>query len=233
MMMVTSGSASWSVLARVSRAFLKRADCCLKGSGPSYFDVPSAFSVSTACGKDITKPCGGNDSSGLRSSPLAYSGHISGGRDKSGVCEVPMPSTILAIMSYISTPTISRFGGSAFLYGVGGAQRSHIRTVFRKEAPRRRFTGRRAVAAQWEDSNQPIGADHGPTRTVPTSVSAVASLHARPWRLADAASGAGRHRVTVGAACGVATLGRAVAACDADRPGRFHRTSLAAHPGAH
>src|SRR5437660_7414034 len=83
------------------------------------------------------------------------------------------------------------------------------------------------------DTTPPIGADHGPTRTVPTSVSAVASLHARPRRLADAAPGAGRHRVTVGAACGVATLGRAVAACDARCPGRFHRTSLAAHPGEH
>src|SRR5438874_8074185 len=41
------------------------------------------------------------------------------------------------------------------------------------------------------DTTPPIGADHGPTRTVPTSVSAVASLPAWPRRLADATPGAG------------------------------------------
>src|SRR2546428_2143101 len=55
----------------------------------------------------MTYPCGGNDSSGLRSSPFAYSGHISGGSDRSGVCEVPMPSTIFAMPSaYPSNPRI-------------------------------------------------------------------------------------------------------------------------------
>src|SRR5207237_4667646 len=104
---------------------------------------------------------------------------------------------------------------------VGGALRAHIRTVFR--TPPEVWVYRdRGRGRTMGDTTQPIGADHGPTRTVPTSVSAVASLHARPWRLADAASGADRHRVTVGAACGVATLGRAAAACDARCPGRFH-----------
>src|SRR5438552_18130579 len=114
--------------------------------------------------------------------------------------------------------------------GAGG--RSHIRTVF-LNPPKAWVYRNRGRGRTMGDTTQPIGADYGPTRTVPTSVSAVASLHAGPRRLADAASGAGRHRVTVGAACGVATLGRAVAACDARCPGRFHRTSLAAHPGAH
>src|ERR1700704_3397728 len=95
MMMVISASAPCSVADSVSSAFLNLTDCSLKGSGPSYWVVP--FSVSTACGKDMTYPCGGYDNSGLRSSPLAYSGHISGGSDSSGVCEVPMPSTILAM----------------------------------------------------------------------------------------------------------------------------------------
>src|SRR5438034_718085 len=85
-----------------------------------------------------------------------------------------------------------------------GSMRPLISGQFFRTPPQKRgFTGIGALAAQWEDSNQPIGADHGPTRTVPTSVSAVASLHAGPWRLADAAPGAGCHRVTVGAACGV------------------------------
>src|SRR5438094_3604260 len=86
---------------------------------------------------------------------------------------------------------------------------SHIRTVFRTP-PEVWVYRNRGRGRTMGDTTQPIGADHGPTRTVPTSVSAVASLHAGPRRLADAAPGAGRHRVTVGAACRVATLGRAV-----------------------
>src|SRR5438132_9672776 len=97
MMTEMSASAACSVLASVSSACLKARDWAANGSGPTYRVLPSALSVSTAWGKGMTYPCGGNDNSGLRSSPLAYSGHISGGSDRSGVCEVPIPSTILAM----------------------------------------------------------------------------------------------------------------------------------------
>src|SRR3979411_1368203 len=90
-----------------------------------------------------------------------------------------------------------------------------------------------AVAAQWEDSTQPIGADHGPTRTVPTSVSPVPSLRTGPRRLADSAPGVDRDRFAVGAAYGVAAASGATAAGDPDRTARFHRTPLAPHPGPH
>src|ERR1051325_94214 len=95
------------------------------------------------------------------------------------------------------------------------------------------FTGIRAVATQWEDTTQPIGADHGPTRTVPASLSALASLPSGSRRVADSAPGVGRDRFAVGAAYGVAAAGGATATCDAGRAARFHRTPLAPHPGAH
>src|SRR5438132_8239021 len=137
MMTETSASAACSVLASVSSACLKARDWAANGSGPTYRVLPSALSVSTAWGKGMTYPCGGNDNSGLRSSPLAYSGHISGGSDRSGVCEVPMPSTIFAIPSaYPSDPRICVHMGEIVRPGARAAPWPSVRALLVALRPR-------------------------------------------------------------------------------------------------
>src|SRR3954453_649666 len=98
MMIVMSGFTSWRVLARVSRAFLNAAAWAANGFVPWYFALTSAGKYSSACWYDITQPCGGYASSGLPLSRWAYVSQSSGASERRGVWDVPMPSTISAIV---------------------------------------------------------------------------------------------------------------------------------------